>query len=143
MVGREKSPFRAPPRSHAGLRRDIQTELTEGMGRDGAIIAFGRYDWPDLLFPGGGQFSGERDFKPWSPALYRNMGASTLISCSGTARLSVTTHYSQRTAVGDFDDDDLEDALIKGDREATAAQPRDCTFVDTTATAGPGNFASS
>ncbi len=113
-----------------------RSTILEGMGGGVAIFDFDRNGWPDVLFPGGGQFSGERDLNPLPPALYRNLGASTLISCASTAGLSAATHYSQGTAVGDFDNDGFEDVLITGYGGVQLLHNQgDGTFVDTTSTA--------
>lgn len=68
--------------------------------------------------------------------MYRNMDASTLISCASTAGLSAGTHYCQGTAIGDFDNDGFEDVLITGYGGVQLLHNQgDGTFADTTSTA--------
>lgn len=91
-----------------------RSTILEGMGGGVAIFDFDRNGWPDLLFPGGGQFTGERGLKPLPPALYRNHGEWTFTKCSNTAGLSFAHYYNHGTAVGDFDNDGFEDLLLTG-----------------------------
>jgi len=113
-----------------------RSSILEGMGGGVAIFDFDRDGWPDLLFPGGGNFNGQQSLTASPPGFYRNLGAWNLVPCATAAGLSTATHYSLGTAIGDFDNDGFEDVLITGYGGLQLLHNQgDGTFTDVTTSA--------
>jgi enediyne biosynthesis protein E4 len=124
---------------HNGEEAGYRTIL-ESLGGGVAVFDFDSDGWPDLFFPGGGEF-------PKSAAgftvrgrpnrLYRNLGNWRFRDVTAEIGLDGTTYYGHGAAVGDYDNDGDPDLLVTS-YQGTALYRNEGgrQFVDVTNDAG-------
>jgi len=132
----ERMPDSDAPFAYRNGEEAERSSILEGMGGGAAVFDYDQDGRLDLLFPGGGSFSGEHSLAPNPPALFRNHGEWQFRRCERQAGLNVPTHYSHGTAVADYDSDGFEDVLVTGYGGIQLLRNQgDGTFVDVTADA--------
>lgn len=111
--------------------------ILESLGTGVALFDYDRDDWPDIFFPGGGEFSTEPSPVGLPSAMFRNMGEMKFTAVGDAAGVARCPFYSHGACVGDFDADGFPDLLITGYQGLLLYQNQgDGTFVDKTTKAG-------
>jgi enediyne biosynthesis protein E4 len=88
--------------------------ILESMGGGVGMLDYDLDGKLDLFFPGGGGYTGNREIRGRSPAMFRNEGHWKFAEVTGPAGLTDAPYYSHGVAVGDFDNDGFPDVLVTG-----------------------------
>jgi hypothetical protein len=88
--------------------------ILESLGGGVAILDFDADGQTDLVFAGGGQFSGPRTLAPADLGFFRRLGPQRMASIDRTRHHAVPAHYHHGLAAADADNDGFTDLLVTG-----------------------------
>lgn len=88
--------------------------ILESLGGGVAVFDYDNDGQLDLLFPGGGEFTGEHSLSGLPTALFRQTTDEQFDRVTGKAGVAHAPYYSHGAAAADFDNDGFQDVLITG-----------------------------